>query len=142
MQNAELFLKRGLDVRTTFRVVRSSNHEGNFLAVLNGQIDAATSNSEMLTKIRDTAPEKFERVRILWQSPLLPRDPLVWDRELPADLKNRIRDFVLNYGKTEREKRILHDMYHLAGFRASSNAQLQPVRDLIATLERHRNDPR
>jgi phosphonate transport system substrate-binding protein len=125
-----VFTLNNLDPKTHFKVMRSSNHEGNFLAVLNRQVDVATSNSEMTEKMREKSPEKMEQIRILWTSPLIPRDPLVWRKDLPSDLKKKIQDFVTGYGKTEREKEILKNMYRLAGFKASNDAQLIPIRQL------------
>ena len=125
-----VFSLNKLDPKTHFKVMRSSNHEGNFLAVLNKQVDLATSNSEMTEKIKEKTPEKLEQIRILWTSPLIPRDPLVWRKDLPSDVKKKIQDFVTSYGKNEREKEILKNMYRLAGFKASTDAQLIPIRQL------------
>ena len=125
-----VFTMNNLDPKTHFRVMRSSNHEGNFLAVLNKQVDVATSNSEMTEKMKEKSPEKMEQIRILWTSPLIPRDPLVWRKDLPSDLKKKIQDFVTGYGKNDREKEILKNMYRLAGFKASTDAQLIPIRQL------------
>ena len=80
----------------------------------------------MSIRDREKSPEKLEQIRILWTSPLIPRDPLVWRKDLPADLKKKIQDFMVTYGKDEREKEILKNMYRLAGFKASSDAQLLP----------------
>ena len=131
-----VFQQRHIDLRNHFKAMRSSNHEGNFLGVLAGQVDAATSNSEMLQKIQDTQPEKAAQIRILWTSELLPRDPLVWDLDLPESVKGPIRGFILSYGRDAREKGILRGMYHLAGFRASNNSQLAATRELIARFDR------
>lgn len=125
-----VFTLNNLDPKTHFKVMRSSNHEGNFLAVLNKQVDVATSNSEMTGKMKEKSPERLEQIRILWTSPLIPRDPLVWRKDLPSDLKGKIQDFVTGYGKNEREKEILKNMYRLAGFKASTDAQLIPIRQL------------
>ena len=133
-----VFTMNKLDPRTHFRVVRSSNHEGNFLAVLNRQVDVATSNSEMTEKVKEKTPERMEQIRILWTSPLIPRDPLVWRKDLPADVKKKVRDFVVGYGKDAREKEILKNMYRLAGFKASSDAQLIPIRQLELAKDRQK----
>lgn len=125
-----VFTLNNLDPKTHFKVMRSSNHEGNFLAVLNKQVDVATSNSEMTGKMKEKSPEKLEQIRILWTSPLIPRDPLVWRKDLPSDVKKKVQDFVTSYGKNEREKEILKNMYRLAGFKASTDAQLIPIRQL------------
>ncbi len=125
-----VFTLNNLDPKTHFKVMRSSNHEGNFLAVLNKQVDVATSNSEMTQKMKEKAPEKLEQIRILWTSPLIPRDPFVYRKDLPADLKKKIQDFFVAYGKDAREKENLKNMYRLAGFKASTDAQLLPIRQL------------
>ncbi len=133
-----VFTMNKLDPRTHFRVVRSANHEGNFLAVLNRQVDVATSNSEMTEKVREKNPERMEQIRILWTSPLIPRDPLVWRKDLPADVKQKVRDFVLGYGKDAREKEVLKNMYRLAGFKPSTDAQLIPIRQLELAKDRQK----
>jgi phosphonate transport system substrate-binding protein len=138
-----VFTMNGLDPRTHFKVSRSSNHEGNFLAVLNRQVDVATSNSEMTEKVREKNPERMEQIRILWTSPLIPRDPLVWRKDLPADMKKKVQAFVVGYGKDAREKEILKNMYRLAGFKASTDAQLVPIRQLELAQDRKKfeDDP-
>jgi len=133
-----VFTMNNLDPKTHFKVMRSSNHEGNFLAVLNRQVDVATSNSEMTLKMKEKAPEKLEQIRILWTSPLIPRDPLVWRKDLPGDMKRKIQDFVTGYGKDAREKEILKNMYRLAGFKASTDAQLLPIRELELFKDRRK----
>jgi phosphonate transport system substrate-binding protein len=137
-----VFTLNNLDPKTHFKVMRSSNHEGNFLAVLNRQVDVATSNSEMTQKMKEKSPEKLEQIRILWTSPLIPRDPLVYRKDLPASLKKKIQDFTVGYGKDEREKEILKNMYRLAGFKASTDAQLLPIRqlELFKDRKKYEND--
>jgi phosphonate transport system substrate-binding protein len=131
-----VFTLNNLDPKTHFKVMRSSNHEGNFLAVLNKQVDVATSNSEQTQKMKEKAPEKLEQIRILWTSPLIPRDPLVWRKDLPAELKKKIQDFTVAYGKDDREREILKNLYRLKGFKASTDAQLLPIRQLELFKER------
>ena len=131
-----VFTQNGLDPRTHFKVTRSSNHEGNFLAALNRQVDIATSNSEMTEKVKEKNPERMAQIRILWTSPLIPRDPLVWRKDLPEDVKKKVRDFVIGYGKDAREKEVLRNMYRLAGFKPSTDAQLIPIRQLELAKDR------
>jgi phosphonate transport system substrate-binding protein len=133
-----VFTMNNLDPKTHFKVMRSSNHEGNFLAVLNRQVDVATSNSEMTEKMKEKSPEKMAQIRILWTSPLIPRDPLVWRKDLPADVKKKVQDFMVGYGKDAREKEILKNMYRLAGFKASTDAQLLPIRQLELYKDRQK----
>ena len=99
-----VFAQRGLEAKNVFKVVRPASHGVNLLAVLNKQVDVATNNSEELDKLQLKDPEKRKEVKILWTSPLIPRDPLVWRKDLPDDTKKKIKAFIVGYGKDEREK--------------------------------------
>jgi phosphonate transport system substrate-binding protein len=80
----------------------------------------------------------MEQIRILWTSPLIPRDPLVWRKDLPTEIKQKIQAFVIGYGKDAREKEVLKNMYRLAGFKVSTDAQLIPIRELELARDRRR----
>ena len=126
-----VFAKNKIDAKSHFKVVRSANHETNALAVANKQVDVATNNSENLEKIKDRQPAKFDDLRIVWTSPLIPLDPLVMHKELPPSAKEKIKTFLYNYGKTDaREKEIIFKISKLSGFKPSTNAQLVPIREL------------
>lgn len=125
-----VFAQNNIDAKTHFKVTRNANHETNALAVANKQVDIATNNSENMDKIKDRFPEKFKEVRVIWSSPLIPLDPLVMRKDLPEDVKTKVKTFFLTYGKTPAEKEALMKLSKLSGFRASSNAQLVPIRQL------------
>ena len=56
---------------------------------------------------------------------------MVWRKDLDPAVKAKIKDFVLNYAKTDaREKAILKKIYNYGGFSESSNEQLMPIRQL------------
>jgi len=131
-----VFAQRGLEVKDVFKISRPASHGVNLLAVLNKQVDVAANNSEELDKLKSKDPAKRDEVRILWTSPLIPRDPLVWRKDLPEDAKAKIRKFVLGYGKDDREKEVLKNMLQIAGFKESTNAQLIPIRQLELAKDR------
>lgn len=131
-----VFTQRGVEAKDVFKVVRSASHGINLLSVLNKQVDVATNNSEELDKLQLKDPAKRAEVKILWTSPLIPRDPLVWRKDLPEDTKAKIKKFVLGYGKDAREKEVLKGMQQIAGFKESSNAQLVPIRQLELARDR------
>jgi len=110
------------------RTVRAS-HETNLLAVVNKQVDVATNNTENMQRFEQTHPEQARQVREIWRSPLIASDPLVWRKDLDDGTKKQVRDFMLGYGKDAREKAILANIEY-SGFRASSNAQLIPIRQI------------
>lgn len=136
-----VFAKNKIDPKTHFRIVRNANHETNALAVANKQIDVATNNSENLEKLKDRQPEKFNDIRVVWTSPLIPLDPMVLHKDLPAATKEKIKNFFYNYAKTDpREKEIIFKISKLSGFKQSTNAQLIPIRELDLFGKRNKID--
>ena len=67
---------------------------------------------------------------MLWESALIPKDPLLWRRDLPLSVRTRLADFIFGFGKTPEEKRMLKRMFDLAGFQRSANHQLKFVLDI------------
>ena len=126
-----VFAQNKIDPKTFFKLSRGANHETNSLAVANKQVDVATNNSENLDKLKDKLPEKFNDIRVIWTSPLIPLDPLVIRKDLPEATKARVRDFFYTYGQGgQQEKDKLFKLSKLSGFKASSNDQLIPIRQL------------
>lgn len=134
-----VFAKNKIDPKTFFKVSRGANHESNGLAVANKQVDVATNNSENLDKLKERLPEKFNDLRIVWTSPLIPLDPLVMRKDLPEATKKTLREFFFNYGKNSpQEKDNLMKLSKLSGFKESTNAQLIPIRQLELFKERNK----
>jgi phosphonate transport system substrate-binding protein len=133
-----VFAKNGIDPKTHFKVVRSANHEANALAVANKQVDVATNNSsEGLGRLKERQPDKFNEIKVIWTSPLIPLDPLVIRKDLPETTKEKIKNFFYNYAKTDpREKEIVYKINKLAGFKPSTNDQLIPIRELALFSQR------
>ena len=126
-----VFAQNKIDAKSFFKLTRSANHETNSLAVANKQVDVATNNSENLEKIKEQLPAKFNDIRVIWTSPLIPLDPLVIRKDLPESAKVKIRDFFMTYGKGgQLEKDNLFKLSKLSGFKASTNNQLIPIRQL------------
>lgn len=126
-----LFSQNKIDYRTAFKTARNASHGANIQAVLARQVDVATNNTEEMDKLKANKPELASQLRVLWESPLIPSDPFVWRKDLDPAVKAKLKNFVLNYAKTdEQEKAILKNIYNYGGFRESSNDQLTPIRQL------------
>jgi len=130
-----IFAANKIDPKTHFKIVRNASHEANLLAVVSKQVDVATNNTMDLARFQKEQPEKAAHIKVIWKSPLIPNDPLVWRKDLSPEMKAKIKAFILSYGKqgpdAERQRQVLA---HLAQgwlpFRESSDAQLIPIREL------------
>ncbi|MBV7296938.1 phosphonate ABC transporter substrate-binding protein [Enterovibrio paralichthyis] len=114
-----------------FKRTLNSSHEVNLYAVVNKQVDVATNNTENLRRFEQTNPEKFKDVKVIWQSPLIPSDPIVWRKNLPENVKEDVYDFFMSYGKNgdAQEVAVLNNL-QWAPFKPSSDLQLLPIRQL------------
>lgn len=134
-----VFAQRKIEARDTFKTVRNASHGANIQAILAKQLDVATNNTEEIDRLTSTKPELAKELKVLWKSPLIPSDPFVWRKDLDADTKEKLKKFIFGYAKkNQSEKDVLKNIYNYGGFRPSSNAQLNPIRQLELYKERRK----
>ena len=120
-----IFAARNLDPKTCFKTVRNANHQANAMAVANKQVAAATNNSEDLQRVAASAPDARSQIKIIWTSPLIPLDPLVWRKDLDPAVKTKLYTFLLSYGRIGSDSDI-EDRQGRAG-----RSHLVPVSSLV-----------
>ncbi|MEG9557111.1 phosphonate ABC transporter substrate-binding protein [Pseudomonas aeruginosa] len=124
-----VFAKNNVDPVKAFKRTLNSSHEVNALAVANKQVDVATFNTEGMERLELTPPEKARQLKVIWKSPLIPGDPLVWRNNLSDEQKNKLRDFFFKYGANAEQKKVLADL-QWSKFQPSDDDQLLPIRQL------------
>jgi phosphonate transport system substrate-binding protein len=131
-----IFAKNNVDPKKAFKRVLNSNHQTNLLAAANKQVDVATNNTENLRRLEETHPDKVKNIKIIWKSPLIPSDPIVWRKNLDEGTKHKVYDFFMTYGtQNSKEKEVLSAL-QWAPFSASSDDQLIPIRQLVLFKKR------
>jgi phosphonate transport system substrate-binding protein len=136
-----LFAPRGIAPETCFRTVRSANHETNLFAVGSRQLDAATNNTASMDRMAmletPLAKRTLGAVEIVWRSPRIPEDPLVWRKDLDPALRKKVADFMFSYGvgdtpEAVRQRAVLERIQTLP-FKAADDSHLLAVREMEAT---------
>jgi phosphonate transport system substrate-binding protein len=135
-----IFAARDIDPKSCFKTVRNANHQANAMAVANKQVDAATNNSEDLQRMEKTAPESRKQIKVLWTSPIIPLDPLIWRKDLDPATKTKLYTFLLSYGRFGSDEQLKGEREVLANliwspFHPSSNRQLIAIRKLEANKD-------
>lgn len=152
-----LFAPAGVEPERCFAQVRAANHQANLFAVANGVLDVATNNSTALRlqRLRDEElrangqPTVGDKVKVIWESPKLPEDPLVWRKDLDPAVKEKLRQFFLTYGKGDTpeaaRQRELLSAISIGGFLPADATHLISVREMEATealqAAKNANDP-
>lgn len=90
-------IKLGIDPDTYFgRVLFTGSHDANALAVANKRVDAATIADRILDAAVQKGLVKREDIHVVWESDPIPESPTVWRRNLPSELKAKIKAAFLN----------------------------------------------
>ncbi|MBF2014238.1 MAG: phosphonate ABC transporter substrate-binding protein [Rivularia sp. T60_A2020_040] len=93
-----VFAKNNVNPKEAFkRLIFSGSHEATALAVANNQVDVATNNNESLERLEETNPEARKNIEVIWTSELIPTDPIAYRKDLPEEVKQKIRDFFYNF---------------------------------------------
>ncbi len=132
-----IFTAKGIEPKDCFKTVTNANHEANIMAVANGQVDIATNNTENLRKIQEEKPDVYKKVKVIWKSPMIPSDPIVWRKDLDQDTKDKLMMFFMTYGRLGTDEEVTAARAKLkelgwAPFKPSSDSQLYPIRVLEA----------
>tara|TARA_R110000868_G_scaffold2384_10_gene17779 strand:+ start:1681 stop:3687 length:2007 start_codon:yes stop_codon:yes gene_type:complete len=146
--SAFIFAPRGIDPAECFNSVRNANHEANAVAVANGLVDVATNNTTNMTLLQRTRPEIAARIRVIWTSPAIGTDPIIWRTDLDEEAKLRLQYFFMNYGRRGTpeeiaEARATLEPLYFGLFLPSSNAHLDPIvqMEIVRDLTLVRNNP-
>lgn len=120
-----------------FKTVISANHQANLFAVANGKLDAATNNSTAIGLSKARGEGVTDKIRVIWESPTLPEDPIVWRKDLDPVVKEKLRQFFLTYAQgdtPEAEQQRAHlKKLSIGGFKPADNTHLLVVREMEAT---------
>jgi phosphonate transport system substrate-binding protein len=136
-----LFGPRGLDPTTCFKTVRSANAEANLYAVGSGVLPAATNNTRSMDRLGaiDTplARKTLASLEVIWRSPTIPEDPMIWRADLDPATKAKVAKFIFSYGVGDtpeaRRQRAILERIQTGPFKHADNSHLLPVREMEAT---------
>ncbi|MDB9540354.1 phosphonate ABC transporter substrate-binding protein [Anabaenopsis tanganyikae CS-531] len=121
-----IFTQNNVDPKKAFkRLIFAGSHEACALAVANNQVDVATVSNEALSRLERTNPTARQKIEIIWQSPLIPGDPIVYRSDLPADIKQKLQNFFYNYKDAE-----VLAPFEIAGFVKAEDKEWHTIREL------------
>jgi phosphonate transport system substrate-binding protein len=113
----------------------SGRHQNGLQAVLNGDVEAAPIASDILDAELASGRVKESDFVVIHQSPLIPNAPISIRKELPADLKAKVKQFFLNYKNPDYFQYMLGwPPERKPEFVEANDRDLDYVRDLMAKV--------
>jgi phosphonate transport system substrate-binding protein len=117
------------------KVIFSGSHEASILAVANRKVDVASTNLPDLQQL--TRENKVPRggLRVIWVSKLIPNDPIVVRKDLPASFKSAVQESLVSM-KAKNPEAFKEIGAWLSGFVPADDGKYQVIRDLNDTAKR------
>jgi len=117
------------------KVTFSGSHEASILAVANKKVEIASTNIPDLQQL--TRENKVPRgaLRVIWVSKLIPNDPIVVRKDLPASLRSAMQESLVTM--KDRNPEVFKEIgAWLGGFVAADDSKYQVIRDLNETAKK------
>ena len=128
--SAFFLMEMGIDPKRYFsKVTFSGSHEASILAVANKKVEVASTNLPDLQQL--TRENKVPRggLRVIWVSKLIPNDPIVVRKDLPASLKGAIQESLISM--RDRNPEAFKEIgAWVGGFVKADDGKYQVIRDL------------
>jgi phosphonate transport system substrate-binding protein len=113
----------------------SGRHQNGLQAVLNGDVDSAPIASDVLEGELAAGRVAESDFTVIHQSPLIPNAPISIRKELPADLRARVKEFFLGYKNSDYFQFMLGwPPERQPEFVEANDRDLDYVRDLMARV--------
>jgi phosphonate transport system substrate-binding protein len=134
--SAFFMMEMGVDPKKHFsKVTFSGSHEASILAVANKKVDVASTNLPDLQQIVREGKVPRNALRVIWVSKLIPNDPVVVRKDLPAGLRSAIQESLVTM-KQRHPDAFKDGGAFFGGFQRADDAKYQVVRDLNETARR------
>jgi phosphonate transport system substrate-binding protein len=113
----------------------SGSHEASILAVANKKVEAASTNLGDLQQLTREGKVPRGALRVVWVSKLIPNDPIVVRKDLPASLRAAIQESLTTM-RTRNPEVFKEAGATVGGFVVAEDGKYQVIRDLNETSKR------
>src|SRR5215472_9076560 len=134
--SAFFMMEMGIDPKKLFsKVTFSGSHEASILAVAAKKVEIASTNLPDLQQL--TRENKVARgtLRVIWVSKLIPNDPIVVRKDLPASFKSAIQESLTTM-RARNPEAFKEIGAWVGNFVPADDAKYQVIRDLNETAKK------
>ena len=134
--SAFFMMELGVDPKKHFsKVTFSGSHEASILAVAAKKVEIASTNLPDLQQL--TRENKVPRgaLRVIWVSKLIPNDPIVVRKDLPASFKSAVQESLTTM-RARNPEAFKEIGAWLGNFVAADDGKYQVIRDLNETAKK------
>jgi phosphonate transport system substrate-binding protein len=120
----------GIDPKRHFsKVIFSGSHEASILAVANKKVEVASTNLPDLQQLTREGKVPRGGLRVIWVSKLIPNDPIVVRKDMPASLRQAVQESLVSM-RAKNPDAFKEIGAWLGGFVKADDGKYQIVREL------------
>ena len=121
----------GVDPKRHFsKLTFSGSHEASVLAVANKKVEVASTNLPDMQQLTREGKVARGALRVIWVSKLIPNDPVVVRKDLPASLRSAIQESLTTMRQRSPEAFAQAGAFFGGGFVPVDDSKYQIVRDM------------
>jgi phosphonate transport system substrate-binding protein len=134
--SAFFLMEMGIDPKKHFsKVTFSGSHEASILAVASKKVEVASTNLPDLQQLTREGKVPRGALRVIWVSKLIPNDPIVVRKDLPASLKHAFQESLVSM--RGRNPEAFKEIGAWVGsFVKADDAKYQVIRELNETAKK------
>jgi len=134
--SAFFMMELGVDPKKHFsKVTFSGSHEASILAVAAKKVEIASTNLPDLQQLTRESKVPRGALRVIWVSKLIPNDPIVVRKDLPASFKSAIQESLTTM-RARNPEAFKEIGAWLGGFVPADDGKYQVIRDLNETSKK------
>jgi phosphonate transport system substrate-binding protein len=130
MVPAAAFKKAGITPEKDFKqVMYSGGHDATIVAVGEGKVEAGSVADRIFERGCAKGLADCSKIKVVWESPAIWNDPVLYRKNMPEDLKKKIRDAFYSVKNLP-----FGEMGTVARFDPITDKDYDPLRDIAKTL--------
>jgi len=137
---ADLFQKKNIRPK---EIVFAGAHDTAIMMLYQGKVDGAATFYSPESKgapqdarklVKTQLPDVFEKISILSLTDPIPNDPVIFSKEFPAELKEKIATSLKKWIKTPEGQEVMMTLYNMNNLRDSSNEEYEEITKVLLRL--------
>ncbi len=131
MVPAAAFVKSGITPEKDFKqVMYSGGHDSTIVSVGSGKVDAGSVADRIYERGCAKGLADCNKLKVVWTSPPIPNDPLLYRTALSDDMKKKVRDAFFSV-----KNLAFGEMGTVARFDPATDKDYDPVREIATALK-------
>src|SRR5918996_804869 len=127
----------GIEPKAHFsKLTFSGSHEASILAVANQKVDVASTNLPDVQQLTREGKVPRGALRVIWVSKLIPNDPVVVRKDLPASLRQAVQESLVSMKDRVPDTFAQGGAFFGGGFVKADDSRYQIVRELHEAAKR------